>query len=175
MFWVGVTISAHVLFACLLPSHTTPASNTSLEIATWHNSVPCGKLNQAQGSAASSVLASVGAWKVHTLVPPVHTPFDLEGIKNQGLYCLENLYWDWPRKALGKFTFYEEPSGDVMEDELGFEIPDTDVHKKMQITLQIRKINMDKVSEPCSSWRRGRETGNTQCQHHWLTAALLGL
>lgn len=77
--------------ACPWPLHTTPASIAGLETATWHNSVPCGKLNQAQDSAASSVPASLSAWKDHTLVLPAGTPSDLEGIKKQVL-CVLKLY-----------------------------------------------------------------------------------
>lgn len=95
--WTGVVTLAHVLFdyVCGLP--LAPASKAGPETATWHNSVPCGKLNGAQDSAASSVLASLSAWKGHT--PPVGTLSDLEGIKKQVL-CVLKLYVETDPKKL---------------------------------------------------------------------------
>lgn len=68
-----------------------------------------------------------------------------------------------------------------MEDELGLEIPDTDAEKslrpqEMQILLRIRNLNMEKVSEPSSSWKRGKETRTLNGTiADWLRVTLLSL
>lgn len=134
--WAGVVTSAHVLFAyvCCLPlafAHYPSfqgwpwSSHLAQLCALWETKPSAGlcsqlsacKLKCLEGSHTSAASAASGH------------PLCLKGNQEASTVCLETLCWDWPRKALSKFTFYEEPSGSVMEDELGFESPDTDTEK----------------------------------------------
>lgn len=115
--------------------------HAGLCLASQHCLVFCSDVDEALGSAAGCGVRA-GSWEHHAAVPPYSDMPRLaqEGIKDCVLYVLKLYDKIDPEKLLVNSHFMTDLGlqslGQVeiimaMEDEFGFEIPDTDAEKLM--------------------------------------------